>query len=106
MIDWNIHPSAQQEYEEALLHFRAIDERLVIVFETCYREYFHSILSNPHLYNLRQHSSRRVNLQPRFGESYIACMIWEEKVVIFAVAHAKRRPCYWRDRISEAKEIF
>ena len=33
-------------------------------------------------------------------------MIWREKVVILAIAHAKRRPHYWRKRIGEAKEVF
>lgn len=49
---------------------------------------------------------RRVNLNPRFGEYYIAYMIWRQKVVIVAVAHAKRRPHYWRDRIGESKKLF
>jgi hypothetical protein len=44
-----------------------------------------------------------VNLTPRFGEYYIAYMLWHDKVVILAIAHAKRRPYYWRHRISESK---
>ena len=47
-----------------------------------------------------------MNLTPRFGEYYIAYMIWREKVVILAVAHAKRRPYYWRKRIGESKNMF
>lgn len=106
MTGWNIHPSAQEEYDEALIYFSGIDERLVIAFETCYQEYRYAIMANPSLYNLRQHGTRRVNLLPRFGEYYIAYMIWQEKIVILAVAHAKRRPFYWRERVSEAKELF
>ncbi len=33
-------------------------------------------------------------------------MIWKERVVILAIAHAKRRPYYWRNRIGESKEMF
>jgi hypothetical protein len=49
---------------------------------------------------------RRVNLTPRFGEYYIAYMLWHENVVILAIAHAKRIPYYWRHRISESKQMF
>ena len=47
-----------------------------------------------------------MNLKPRFSEYHIAYMFWREKVVILAVAHAKRRPYYWRDRIDEARRMF
>ena len=33
-------------------------------------------------------------------------MIWKERVVILAVAHAKRRPYYWRKHLAEAKKRF
>lgn len=49
---------------------------------------------------------RRANLHPRFSEYYIAYMVWRERVVILAIAHAKRRPYYWRKRIDEAKQMF
>lgn len=49
---------------------------------------------------------RRVNLQPRFGDYYVAYTVWREQVVILAVAHAKRRPYYWRKRITEARKLF
>jgi hypothetical protein len=49
---------------------------------------------------------RCVNLTPWFGEYYIAYMIWKDKVVILAVAHARRRPYYWRKRIVEAREML
>jgi len=106
MIGWSIHPSAKKEHDEILLHFAGIDEGLAAAFDLCYREYRHLICINPKLYNLRQRGTRRVNLLPRFSEYYIAYMIWREKVVILAVAHAKRRPYFWRDRIGEAKEMF
>lgn len=64
------------------------------------------IIDNPLLYNLRRRNTRRANLTPRFGEYYIAYMIWRQKVVILAIAHAKRRPYYWRYRIGEAKKLF
>lgn len=106
MTEWNIHPDAQEEHDELLRYFGSISEELVTTFELLYLEYRHAIVTNPLLYNLRQPPVRRVNLKPRFSEYHIAYMIWREKVVILAVAHAKRRPYYWRDRIDEARRMF
>lgn len=106
MTEWNIHPSAQREHDELLEHFGGIDEELVIAFELRYLQCRHVICENPLLYNIRRKSVRRANLNPRFGEYHIAYMIWRQKVVILAVAHAKRRPYYWRQRIAESKKLF
>lgn len=106
MTEWNIHPSAQQEHDELLQYIGGIDKELVTAFELRYLQYRHAICENPLLYNIRRKAVRRANLNPRFGEYYIAYMIWRQQVVILAVAHAKRRPYYWRKRIGEAKELF
>ena len=106
MTEWNIHPSAQQEHDELLEYFGGIDEELVIAFEWHYLQHRHAICEIPLLYNIRCKTFRRANLNPRFGEYYIAYMIWRRKVVILAVAHAKRRPYYWRNRIGEAEKLF
>lgn len=106
MTEWNIHPSAQQEHDELLEYFGGIDEELVTAFELHYLQHRHAICENPLLYNIRRKIVRRANLNPRFGEYYIAYMIWRQKVVILAVAHAKRRPYYWRNRIGEAEKLF
>lgn len=63
-------------------------------------------MAAPLLHTLRRRGTRRVNLTPRFGELYIAYMIWRQRVVILAIAHARRRPYYWRSRIGEAKKLF
>jgi hypothetical protein len=106
MTEWNIHPAAQSEHDELLMHFGGIDKELVTAFEWHYLQYRHTICENPLLYNIRRRAIRRANLKPRFSEYYIAYMIWREKVVILAIAHAKRRPYYWRKRIGEAKQMF
>jgi len=33
-------------------------------------------------------------------------MTWRDKGIILAIAHAKRRPYYWRRRVGESKEMF
>lgn len=106
MICCEIHPAAQYELEEAFEHYLGIDEELGYAFNEHYRRHRDAILAAPLHYNLRRSPTRRVNLVPQFRETYIAYMLWREKVAILAVGHAKRRPYYWRKRISESREIF
>lgn len=109
--DFNIHPAASEEFNATIQHYAFLDENdqdqpLATAFDTTFNRHLSAIIDNPLLYNLRRRNTRRVNLTPRFGEHYIAYMIWREKVVVLAVAHAKRRPYYWRKRIGEAKKLF
>ncbi|MFN0078551.1 MAG: hypothetical protein ACKVY0_18995 [Prosthecobacter sp.] len=106
MKPWHIHPAAQIELEQAAERYLLIDAELAEWFNHHYLSYRQQICGNPLLYNIRAGIVRRVNLTPRFGEYYIAYMLWREQVVILAIAHAKRRPYYWRQRIGEAKKIF
>ena len=106
--DFHIHPSARHELHEALRFFAGVshDGELALNFEATFDRYVDAIMANPLAFNLRRPPTRRVNLTPRFGEYYIAYMIWREQVVILAIAHAKCRPYYWRTRISEARNLF
>jgi len=101
-----IHPAAQRELVETTDYYLAVEPELANAFQDAYTKYRDLVRQNPLLYNIRRHNVRRVNLLPRFGEYYIAYMIWHEKVVILAIAHAKRKPFYWRKRIDESKELF
>ena len=106
--DFNIHPAAREELHDTIRYFAGVDAdgALAFDFETSFYRNTAAIVASPLLFNIRGISVRRVNLKPRFSEYYIAYMIWREKVVILAIAHAKRRPYYWRKRIDEAKEMF
>jgi plasmid stabilization system protein ParE len=106
MTGWSIHPAAQGELEEAFEYYLAIDKELARDFDLHYKRHRRKICENPLLYRIRRFTVRRVNLAPRFDEYYIAYMIWRESVVILAVAHAKRKPYYWRGRIGEARKMF
>ena len=106
MTSWRIHPAAEDELEAAFEYYLGIDPELAHSFDEHYKRYREVICKEPLLFNTRRRNTRRINLTPRFGEYYIAYMIWREKVVILAIAHAKRRPYYWRKRIGEAKEMF
>lgn len=106
MTSWNIHPAAEDELEAAFDGYLSIDAELAHSFDEHYRRHRQKLCETPLLFNIRRLNVRRANLKPRFGEYYIAYMMWRQKVVILAVAHAKRRPYYWRKRIGEAKEMF
>ncbi|MFZ2282225.1 MAG: type II toxin-antitoxin system RelE/ParE family toxin [Prosthecobacter sp.] len=108
-IDFDIHPAAQTEFYDTIRHYAALDEQdqpLAAAFDATFNRHLSLILDNPLIYNLRRPPTRRANLTPRFDEHYIAYMVWRERVVILAIAHAKRRPYYWRNRVSEAKKLF
>ena len=108
MNDFHVHPAAAEELNDVIRYYAGVDEdrALAVAFEDTYLPYEEAIVANHLLYNIRQSQVRRVNLAPRFSEYYIAYMIWREKVVILAVAHAKRKPYYWRERIGEARKMF
>lgn len=100
-----ILPAAQEELEELLLRFAEVDARLTLEFECRYKEARSLICDNPILFHERRFTVRRVNLRPQFGEYYIAFLLWREKIVILAIAHAKRRPFYFRRRIGDARRM-
>jgi plasmid stabilization system protein ParE len=106
MTRFSIHPQARTEFDEAFVHYLGIDPELAVSFEATFFDYLDGIIANPLLYNLRRPPTRRANLLPRFGEYYIAYMIWKDKPVILAIAHGARRPYYWRKRIVESKKLF
>lgn len=108
MSDFHVHPAAAEELNDTIRYYASVDDdgALAIDFEDTYLRYEAAIVASPLLYNIRREGVRRVNLNPRFGEYYIAYMIWRKKVVILAVAHAKRKPYYWRGRIGAARKMF
>lgn len=111
MEPYDIHPAAQNEFREIIRYYAAIDDDdpekpLASAFDATFRRHLKTILEAPERFRFRRPPTRRVNLTPRFEAYYIAYMIWKERVVILAVAHAKRRPYYWRKRIPETKKRF
>lgn len=76
------------EEKEAELGLRLLDE----VDDVC-----DSILANPLLWREREGGYRRVNC-PIFPY-YVAYFIRGERIIIAAVAHAHRKPEYWKNRL-------
>jgi plasmid stabilization system protein ParE len=104
MTAWKIHPSALDELHDAIRYYAETDPALAVAFEEAYLHHRQVLLANRLLYHVRSMSVRRANLVPRFKEYHIAYTIWHEKVLILAIAHGKRKPYYWQERIAQAKE--
>ena len=101
-----MHPAAEQDLNEAIDYYAAIDPDLAVAFLDCFESYKARVSDYPLHFSIRAGAVRRANMKPRFGEYYLPFMIWKERVVILAVAHAKRRPYYWRKRIGQSKKMF
>ncbi len=101
-----MHPAAERELDEVIDHYAAIDSDLADAFVDCFESYKTRMTQHPLHFSRRKGLVHRANLAPQFGEYYLPFMIWQDRVVILAVAHAKRRPYYWRKRIDESKEMF
>ncbi|QIF05521.1 type II toxin-antitoxin system RelE/ParE family toxin [Roseimicrobium sp. ORNL1] len=101
-----LHPAAERELAEVTSYFEAVDSALAEAFTACILQYSTKLAANPQHFSIRRGLVRRANLLPRFGEYYLPFMVWRDRVVILAIAHAKRRPYYWRNRINDAKRRF
>ncbi len=58
---------------------------------------YSSIAASPHHYPSYLHETRRVLLK-KFPY-FIVFFDWQDEIYIVAVAHAKRRPGYWTNRL-------
>jgi plasmid stabilization system protein ParE len=93
-----IRSHAELEYSEALAYY--IDEHTPQSAERFEREIdlaLEAILQNPQLYSLIDFNVRAKSLK-HFPYS-ILYSIEGEEIVVLAIAHQKRKPGYWRDRL-------
>ena len=102
MIPRETHPGAKEAFDEIQTLLRAENPGLAANFARCVAENILLIRQNPRLHHESRFALRRVNLRPQFGEYGIAFLRWQEK----AIAHAKRHPFYFLDRIGEARGMF
>jgi plasmid stabilization system protein ParE len=91
-----IRPEAQREIEEAYDHYRTENPAAAIDFLTEVANAFGRITARPGLYPACAKDSRRCNLH-RFAY-FVVYREKQDSILILAVAHAKRRPGYWRGR--------
>jgi plasmid stabilization system protein ParE len=93
------HPGASEDYEAAyawyLTHGIAIANDFEREIERCLRLIEEGPLRWP-----RYDAQRRRMIVRKFPYSIVYEII-NEQITVLAVAHARRRPYYWRERISE-----
>ena len=97
------HPAARAEAKEAYLFLAREDESLALDFEKRLTTALTYILKNPTANRVRRFSVRRKNLT-RFNRYYVAYMIWQDEVVVIAIAHSSRRPYYWFRRPKDYRD--
>ncbi len=94
------HPSAAAEFEEQVRYYHEIDPRLSERFQKEIVRLSNLILATPLIFNLRGDTWRRANL--RIFPHYLAFTIRDELILLVAVAHTKRRPTYWSERLKSS----
>ena len=104
MREIEFHPKAIDEIAAAYDYlFEHADRETAEDFRRRVNETMARCNQNPQAYRVRRHHVRRANLE-RFKEHYIAYMIWQERFVVIALGHAKRRPFYWYRRPKQFRE--
>jgi plasmid stabilization system protein ParE len=90
-------PEAEQEMFEAALYYQSQAPRLGVDFLSEVERAVKSIAKSPNTWPVIESGLRR-RLVKRFPFG-ILYRIESEEIVIIAVAHLRRKPCYWKDRI-------
>lgn len=90
------HPGAQADYDESLDWYAARSALAARTFADAVDKSLRRIQRNPEQFPAVDGLHRETTLR-RFPFR-IVFRLTDEQVVIVALAHAKRRPEYWRDR--------
>ncbi|MBI3944631.1 MAG: type II toxin-antitoxin system RelE/ParE family toxin [Armatimonadetes bacterium] len=94
------HPSALEEYTEAAAHYAAIRDDLAEEFLQEMEHGIARILEYPHAWPVIDQDARRYVLK-RFPYGVYYRVVDEDTIFVVAVMHQKRRPGYWRHRLTE-----
>ena len=92
-----IHEAARREANLATVWYAERSMQVVRRFADDLLTGFSSAAASPLSYPAYLHGTRRVVLQ-RFPY-FIVFFDWQDEVYIVAVAHAKMRPGYWKERV-------
>ena len=91
-----LHPAAVAEGEEATAWYAERDPRVAARFAKELEAALNRIAEAPHRWPAYLHGTRRVRLT-RFPYA-VAYREEPSRILVVAVAHAKRKPGYWRKR--------
>ena len=97
MYEIAVHESAEEELIAAALYYESRETDLGEEFLRQLALSFDRIHEHPLSYRIVFDEYRRC-LMTRFPYG-VVYRIEDERVLVFAVAHVRRRPGYWRDRV-------
>ena len=97
MKPWRIEEGAELDFAEALDFYREESDALAGRLYDEIQRLIAEICAAPRLYRIVAEPVRR-----HFSETFPYAVLYVEKpdhVLILAIAHFKRRPGYWRERL-------
>jgi plasmid stabilization system protein ParE len=97
-MKWKFHPGAAEEYLASCRYYAEFGGKLGEAFSQSVEAAIHQIVAQPTAWREVEEDVRR-HLLTRFPFG-IYYTIEDGYVLIVAVMHMKRRPGYWRDRLS------
>ena len=97
---WHFHPEAAEEFLEACVHYTDISPELGRAFYASVEAGIEKILARPRTWPVIEDGVRRFMVQ-RFPYGLYYTLVDEgEVVLVVAVMHMRRRPGYWRHRLT------
>ena len=97
MYEIVVHESAEEESNAAAVFYESRETDLGKEFLEELSQGFHRITENPLSYSIHFDEYRRY-LMGRFPYG-VVYRIEGQQILVFAVAHLRRRPRYWKDRM-------
>lgn len=94
----DIHPAALDEADADALFYSDRSLTVALRFLDAIDASVDSITTFPETWPLHLHGTRRY-VMPDFPYS-VVYKAWGERLVIYAFAHDKRRPGYWKSRLT------
>ena len=99
LLDWEFDPSAELDYTDARTYYAEKRSDLAEAFEADFRWAVDFIRANPEASPVVTEEGARKRLLRRFPYN-VYYTIETGRVRIWGVAHQKRQPRYWADRMT------
>ncbi len=94
-------PEAQDEFDAAVEWYASRNGFVALRFVGAVQEAIDSVLDNPETWPLAPHIASELGVRRRLLRSFpyfLVYMLMADEIRVLAIAHARRRPGYWKDR--------
>jgi hypothetical protein len=101
---WQIHPDAEVERDRAAAHYLRVDESLGFDFLSALQEAITILKGRPAIgtaENVGSYAVRHLRVRRFPFAIYVADM--SDAYLVVAFAHVRRRPGYWKSRLTPSK---